>query len=494
MADRKIPVVELGKDKRQIELDAGELARGIAADARKFLNVYIAAYVKPFRDKFKDTFEITIGGIGSFLSADDALLRYLLEELAYYDLFVRFSGDDEATCSLHVSHYNKSDGTSGEFDFQIVNLLSLIELSCKTDIPCADILVMKAVSKLICKYGILYKAFVFDLDETLWPGILAEEGVEKMNEDMHSEQGKPFVSFMKYVRIVAEELGIFVAICSRNDAAQVERALKSLDEEAFPLKGQIDCVVANDNDKSENIRSIASQLSILPSAIVFIDDNKIVRDEVRQKLPEVFVPEWDSHEELITKLNASCVFERFELSKNSQQRRKQLRIIQTERAKSSKPLLLVRPTADVKHMQAAKLYAKSNQFKLMQKSEYGEDAKSFFFEIFRENGEPLGICSALTFTETQTALRINNWAISCRYFGIGLEEFILLYIASMAAGRKVYFSYQQTENNRKVQDMMRTYSEHFSETSSADLLELVCSDDMMNELKANTNLRTIQNG
>ena len=61
----------------------------------------------------------------------------------------------------------------------------------------------------------------------------------------------------------------------------------------------------------------------MPSSIVFIDDNKIVRDEVKQKVTEVFVPEWANHNELVTQLIAGCIFERVELSLNSQNRRKQ---------------------------------------------------------------------------------------------------------------------------------------------------------------------------
>lgn len=459
-----------------------------------FLDVYIAAFIKPFRKYVKDVFEISISGLESFIDADDIIFCSLLEQLKDYDFAISFDGAEEISSCLRIKYIDKSDNTRGEFDYQIVNLLSIIELSCKTDIPCTDILIMKVVSKLICKYRILYKAFVFDLDETLWPGILSEDGIDKINEDLHSAKGTPFIAFMKYAKVMAEELGVFLVICSRNDAAQVEEVINRLDEEVFPLKGQIDCIIANNNAKSENIKAIASQLSILPSAIVFIDDNKIVRDEVRSELPEVFIPEWNTHEDLVTNLNVGCVFERYELSLNSRKRRKQFRIIQIERKKIGKPSLLVKARDDDNHEQAKRLYAKSNQFKFMKKTEFGEMSKSLYFEMFRENGENLGICSALTYTLTETELCVSNWAISCRYFEIGLEEFILLHIMTLAGQRHVSFYYQQSELNGKAQSLLRKYLDIFRNMSGGNVLELICKEETKRELKDNTNLKAKLNG
>ncbi len=63
----------------------------------------------------------------------------------------------------------------------------------------------------------------------------------------------------------------------------VSKAMDVLDEEIFPLKNNIDCIVANDNDKI-GYKEIAASLSILPKSIVFIDDNELIRDEVRKNI------------------------------------------------------------------------------------------------------------------------------------------------------------------------------------------------------------------
>jgi FkbH-like protein len=240
---------------------------------------------------------------------------------------------------------------------------------------------MRIVAQIISKTKIIYKAIVLDLDDTLWNGTLSEDGIEKIKEKLLSEQGATFIAFMKFVKSLASELGIFITICSRNDSKMVESAIHKLDENIFPLRNQIDYIIANYNDKSENIRLIAEQLSILPNSIVFIDDNQIVRDEVKLKLPEVFVPEWTNHNELVTQIIAGCIFERVELSLNSQNRRKQYRIIQTERTQNTLPKLSVKVIKDEKHTESIKLYSKSNQFKLSRNDDKFEgDAQSLYFE------------------------------------------------------------------------------------------------------------------
>jgi FkbH-like protein len=309
---------------------------------------------------------------------------------------------------------------------------------------------------------------------------------------MNSEKAIPFIEFMKFVKALGIELGIFIAISSRNDSKMVETLIDKLDANIFPLKNQIDYIIANNNDKSENIRIISEQLSILPSSIVFIDDNQIVRDEVKQKWTEVFVPEWGNHNELVTKLIAGCIFERAELSINSQNRRKQYKIIQTERIQNSLPKLNVKVLNDNQHTESIKLYSKTNQFKFsLNDDNFNDDSTSLYFEIIRENGENLGICSAITFSKQNDIIHIKNWAISCRYFGLGLEEFILLYIKKIANVTKIFFDYQQTEYNQKVSEMIAKYSDVFKENDKKSTIEINFTKAILDTFNKNTNLGII---
>ncbi len=457
-----------------------------------YLCIYINNFVKKFCNYNSDKYLIDISGLKSFIHKDDKVITHLLERLKENNFTIELVGDEESINHLDITCKNITKNESFNFKYQIQNLPNIIELSSKTDIPVAGIIIMKIIAQIISKLKILYKAIVLDLDDTLWSGTLSEVGIVKIRENMYSEQGAPFIAFMKFVKTLANELGLFITICSRNDSKMVESTIEVLDENIFPLKNQIDYIIVNNNDKSENIIKIAEQLSILPKSIVFIDDNQIVRDEVKNKLPEVFVPEWTNHNELVTQLIAGCIFERVELSLNSQNRRKHFRIIQTERTQNSLPTLSVKVINDEKHTESIKLYAKSNQFKFSRNDDiFDGDAESLYFEIYRENGEKLGICSAITYTLSHETLFIHNWAISCRYFEIGLEEFILMYIQNIANEKKLLINYQYSEYNQKVRELLATYSDAFMNNDKNDIIEIIITKEIGYNINKNTNLSNI---
>jgi len=457
-----------------------------------FLCVFINDFVKKFRGYSKDEFIISISGLKKFIPKDDKSLKWLFEQLNAANFIIELEDNEESIKEIDIISKNITKNTSFNFKYQIQNLPIIIELSSKTDIHLVGIIITKIVAQIICKLKTLYKAVVLDLDGTLWKGTLSEDGIEKIIESMNSEKAIPFIEFMKFVKALGVELGIFIAISSRNDSKMVESLIDKLDVNIFPLKNQIDYIIANNNDKSENIRMILEQLSILPSSIVFIDDNQIVRDEVKQKWTEVFVPEWGNHNELVTKLIAGCIFERAELSINSQNRRKQYKIIQTEHIQNSLPKLNVKVLNDDEHSESIKLYSKTNQFKFsLYDDNFKDDTESLYFEIIRQNGENLGICSAITFSRTNDIFHIHNWAISCRYFELGLEELILLYIQKIANANKIFFDHQHSEYNQKVCEMIAKYSDAFKENDKKNTIEINFTKAIIDTFNKNTNLGII---
>ncbi len=457
-----------------------------------FLRVYINDFVKKFRDYNTDEFVVAITGLRKFIPKEDKVLVSLIDELKQYKFTIENEGNQESINEIEITCKNITKNTSYNFKYKIQNLPSIVEISSKTDIPIVEIIITKIVAQIISKTKILYKAIVLDLDDTLWNGTLSEVGIDKIKENLQSEQGATFIAFMKFVKSLAYELGIFIAICSRNDSKMVESTIEELDDNIFPLKNQIDFIIANNNDKSENIKKIAEQLSILPNSIVFIDDNQLIRDEVKNKLPEVFVPDWKNHNELVTQLIAGCIFDRVEFSLNSQNRRKQYKTIQTERTQNSLPKLSVKVINDDKHTESVKLYSKSNQFKFSRNDDkFESDAKSLYFEICRVNGENLGICSAITYTYSNDTFNIHNWAISCRYFEIGLEEFILMYIQKIANASKIFINYQHSEYNQKVRELMSKYFVAFKNNEKNDKIEIIISKEIEDKMNNNTNLKEL---
>lgn len=460
----------------------------IESPANKYIDTYIDNYVKPFRDFVTGKYRVCIGGLADFIAVDDHDMPLLLRKLQTYGFEVSISNGRDTIDEIQVEYTNEENGKE-LFEYRIENLISIIYLSSKTGISIVGILVMQIISRIICKYKTLYKAIILDLDDTLWRGTLAEDGINAIKQDLHSSNAVPFVMFMHFIQAMTKELGLYVAVCSRNDTEEVLSAIDKLTEKEFPLKGQIDCIVANYNDKSKNIKAIAQQLSILTNACVFIDDNRLVRDEVRQNLPEVFVPDWETHDELLTLLMTCCVFDRFELSLKSRNRKRLFEVLRREREKSYLPQLFVKVSDDTDHMEAVRLYAKSNQFKFAEKKEAYEGCKSLVFEIFRDNGENLGICSAVTYTENEREVHILNWAISCRYFEIGLEEYILMYIHTLSERRSVKFTFNDTGYNGKAVELIEKYKGDFIKGDTDENIYFIPNIQSISDIQHNTNLK-----
>lgn len=457
--------------------------------AEKFIDIFIENLIKKFRYYNGDKFIITISEIKNFVRVKDENISYLLNNLNDLGFIINIEGNKKNIHSIDVKCLNVSKNEYYDYEYPLFNLSSIIELSSKTNIPVIGIFIMKIVAQTIIKLKIIYKAIVFDLDDTLWIGTLVEDGIEKIKDNMKSNLGVSNIAFMNFIKVLASELGIFIAICSRNDSENVRLAIENMDENVFPLKNQIDYIVANYNDKSENIKEIARHLSILPDSIVFLDDNKIIREEVRKKMPKVFVPEWTNLSDFMMQLIIGCIFERNELSINSQEKRKQYKILQTERKKTDLPKLFVKVRRDDECEETQRLYLKSNQFKLSAVENTDKITESIYFEIHRNDMMNLGICSALTYDVINDNCIIYNWAISCRYFEIGLEEFIVKFLLENLKINKITFLYQESEYNSKVRELFEKYPNIFKYNSN--VIEVEYSQKNIDKFNSNTNLKMI---
>jgi len=136
--------------------------------------------------------------------------------------------------------------------------------------------------------GLSHKCLVLDLDNTLWGGVIGDDGIDGIQLGQGSPSGEAFLAFQRYAAQLARR-GVILAVCSKNDLhiaeaafAHPEMALERSDVAAF---------VANWEDKAGNLRRIASMLDIGLDSLVFVDDNPAERDIVRRELPEVAVPE-----------------------------------------------------------------------------------------------------------------------------------------------------------------------------------------------------------
>ncbi len=453
------------------------------------IDFFFDEYVRKFRVFNHSSFRITIHGMLSCNDLDASIIHSLCERFKDFGFEIVVNEVRESMSFLDINCDDVTNNTSFSFLYQIQNIPHLAELSSRCCIPIVGIVLMRVVARVISHYKVIYKALVLDLDNTLWEGTLSEDGVSKIRDNMLSSKGKVYLSFMSYIRELSKELGLFVAICSKNNQDEVLGAIEDLGEDLFPIKNQIDCIVANYNSKSDNVLLISQQLSILPDSMVFIDDNEIIRDEIRTHIPKVCVPEWTNHFDLVSLLIAGCLFERKEISAKAQERKTQYRLIQTERANNALPALPVRVFEDDNHSHAIDLYLKSNQFNFSQINEsFDLKTRSLYYNIYRRNGDDLGVCAAVSYIKTEKDFLVLNWAISCRFFGIGLEEAILLHLHNIAGSRRMSVLYNDNELNRMVSDFLSRYPQVFVKEESSREINIIITQEIETSLNCRTAL------
>lgn len=156
--------------------------------------------------------------------------------------------------------------------------------------PSAAPMYGELVVRLIgAKQGRSRKALVLDLDNTLWGGVIGDDGLDGLVLGQGSALGEAFVAFQSHARALARR-GVILAVCSKNEVANALEPFEKHPEMVL-RRSDIACFVANWHDKAANIRDIAVMLNIGLDSLVFVDDNPAERALVRQELPMVAVPE-----------------------------------------------------------------------------------------------------------------------------------------------------------------------------------------------------------
>jgi len=132
------------------------------------------------------------------------------------------------------------------------------------------------------------KCLVLDLDNTLWGGLIGEDGIEGIILSEHKE-GARYYDFQKRIKEI-KETGVILAICSKNNMEEVETAFKH--SSMVLHKNDFAVIKANWEEKYKNIKEIANELNIGLDSIVYIDDNPVEREKVKLQLPMLTVPDF----------------------------------------------------------------------------------------------------------------------------------------------------------------------------------------------------------
>jgi len=166
--------------------------------------------------------------------------------------------------------------------------------------------------------GKISKALVVDLDNTLWGGVIGEDGMSGIK--LHQEYPGALYQSLQRVILDLYHRGVILAICSKNN---YEDAMEVIEKHAGMVLGlqHFAALYINWNDKVQNLREIAAELNIGVEALAFLDDNPVERQRVRTELPEVTVIELPENSAGYARaLRDSPAFERLALSKEDRER------------------------------------------------------------------------------------------------------------------------------------------------------------------------------
>jgi FkbH-like protein len=163
------------------------------------------------------------------------------------------------------------------------------------------------------------KLVVLDLDDTLWGGIVGDDGKEGLRLGGHDPVGEAYADFQAALKALTRR-GILLGIVSKNEEETALDAIRTHPEMALSLDDFAAWRI-NWNDKARNVADVVAEVNVGLDAAVFLDDNPVERARVREALPDVLVPEWpDDPAEYVRALLALDCFDPPSLSQEDRAR------------------------------------------------------------------------------------------------------------------------------------------------------------------------------
>lgn len=328
--------------------------------------------------------------------------------------------------------------------------------------------------------GAVRKCLVVDLDNTLWGGVIGDDGVEGIRLDPNDGVGEAYLAFQRYL-LALKDRGVLLAVCSKNDSALARSAFERHPDILLRLD-DFAAFIANWDDKHINLRRVAEQLNIGTNALVFFDDNPAERALVRQFEPDVLVIDVPEDPALYVRaLDTSFAFEWPELTAEDLgradsyvQNRKREELEQQygsydDFLNSLEMRISIEPTDSSSLTRVCQLVNKTNQFNLRTRR-YGED------DLIRLLGSPdyqllhvrlrdrftnFGIVASIVVRFMDEFAFIENWVMSCRVFKRGVEDATfnaIVNAARLRGARWLVAEYRPTEKNVYVAGFLERLS------------------------------------
>lgn len=322
--------------------------------------------------------------------------------------------------------------------------------------------------------GTFKKCLILDLDNTLWGGIIGDDGVEGIQiGDLGL--GKAFTELQLWAKQLKQR-GIILAICSKNTEAIAKEPFIAHPDMILSLE-DIAVFVANWETKVDNIRYIQSILNISFESMVFLDDNPFEREMVKSAIPELSVPDLpEDPAEYMVYLRKLNLFETASFTEEDSYRTKQYQeeaqrnILQKSFLNEDDFLANLDMVSEVKAFdgftspRVAQLSQRSNQFNLRTVRYTESDIKAIsaspdYFTLAFTLADKFGdhglISAVILQRQSNETLFIDTWIMSCRVLKRGMENFALNAIVELAKEngfKKIKGEYLATKKNALVKD------------------------------------------
>jgi FkbH-like protein len=321
------------------------------------------------------------------------------------------------------------------------------------------------------------KCLVLDLDNTLWGGIVGDDGVQGLVLGQGSAQGEAHLALQRYAKQLRDR-GVILAVCSKNEHRIAEEAFSGHPEMLLKMQ-DIAAFFANWEDKAANITAIASQLNIGLDSLVFVDDNPAERQRVRSALPQVAVPELpDDITGYVRCIADAGYFESVSFTEEDRNRGAQYAANSERDALRGRTQSLDEFRRDlamtlrygrftqVDLARVTQLINKTNQFNVSVRRYTQQEIESFAtdaacltlqFRLSDRFGDNGLIAAMVCRAEDAATLQLDTWVMSCRVFGRDVETEIMNVAVDTARAlrfRTLNVNYLPTPRNGLVRDLL----------------------------------------
>ena len=410
--------------------------------------------------------EIDDSVFGNYANKVESSFLFQLRKLNYGLMQFAAVSSDFFICD--ISSLQNQFGKNSFFQSSIyINTEMVLSLDIVAEVAVKTIDIVKTMN------GKFKKCLILDLDNTMWGGIIGDDGIENIQIGSLGI-GKAFSEFQYWMKKL-QRRGIILAVCSKNTESIAKEPFEKHPDMVLRLD-DIAVFVANWENKADNIRHIQSILNIGFDSMVFLDDNPFERNIVREHIKDITVPELpEDPSEYLEYLYSLNLFETISFSGEDAERTKQYQV-EAERAvlqksftneddflQSLQMVSLVEPFTKFNTPRVAQLSQRSNQFNLrtvryteadIERIANDKNYASFTFTLEDKFGDN-GLICIIILKHDNESLFIETWLMSCRVLKRGMEDFTLNTIATFAKENGFKYlkgEYIATAKNEMVKD------------------------------------------